>query len=350
VGSHRNYPFNCWWVAAASEEVSYRPLCRWLLERRVVLFRTAQGSAVALEDRCAHRWAPLSKGKVIGDEIACPYHGFRYNVRGTCTHVPTQTHIPAALKVRSYPVREHGPFVWIWMGNAAHADPALLPSIQEFTDPAYFQVHGYFGEAHCNYMLIHENVLDVTHIEHLHAGTVHVEGLQRPPEVTVKSHSVTYSFDTPEVPLDPLLSTPMGLEAGQRVRQRAWGSFVSPACHYSGIDIENTRPAKGQRVQYCFRGLHCVTPIGPHRCHYWWANAQDYGREGADLVAHLRAGAEAIYQQDRSVVESIQETIERDEGGNTPEILVAADRAAVEARRIVDRLVKTEDRIIESST
>src|SRR5258708_175910 len=57
----RNYPFNCWWVAATADEVSRRPLSRWLLEQRVVLFRKEDGTPVALEDRCAHRWAPLSQ-------------------------------------------------------------------------------------------------------------------------------------------------------------------------------------------------------------------------------------------------------------------------------------------------
>src|SRR5882762_4674878 len=103
----RNYPSNCWWVAAPAEDVTRKPICLWLLEQRVVLFRTEGGAIAALEDRCAHRWAPLSEGKVIGDEIACPYHGFRYNTRGACTHIPTQSHVPQRVQVRSYPVREH---------------------------------------------------------------------------------------------------------------------------------------------------------------------------------------------------------------------------------------------------
>ena len=59
-GAVRNYPFNCWWAAAATDEVSRKPLSRWLLEQRVVLFRTAAGDPVALADRCAHRWAPYN--------------------------------------------------------------------------------------------------------------------------------------------------------------------------------------------------------------------------------------------------------------------------------------------------
>jgi phenylpropionate dioxygenase-like ring-hydroxylating dioxygenase large terminal subunit len=178
--SMRNYPLNCWWVAGAAAEVTRKPLSRWLLEQRVVLFRTEEGAPVALEDRCAHRWAPLSQGRLIGNEIACPYHGFRYDTLGKCTLVPTQSQVPAALKVRSYPVREHGSFVWIWMGDLERADPALLPDISWFTDPGYLQVRC-FGEARCNYMLLQDNVMDLTHIPYIH-GDVQFEGWQQGPD------------------------------------------------------------------------------------------------------------------------------------------------------------------------
>src|SRR6266700_3941829 len=77
----RHYPRNCWWVVATIAEVTRNPISRWLLEQPVTLFRTEQGVVTALEDRCPHRGAPLSQGRLLGDEIACPYHGFRYNTR-----------------------------------------------------------------------------------------------------------------------------------------------------------------------------------------------------------------------------------------------------------------------------
>lgn len=64
-----NYPKNCWWVAATSEEVDRKPLGRWLLNQPVVFYRKRDGQVVALEDRCPHRWAPLSAGKVVEDSL-----------------------------------------------------------------------------------------------------------------------------------------------------------------------------------------------------------------------------------------------------------------------------------------
>ena len=87
---------------------------RWILDYPVVLYRKEDGGIVALDDRCPHRWAPLSKGWLEGDTIVCGYHGFRYGPTGRCVRVPTQSSVPAKALVRSYPILERGPLVWIW--------------------------------------------------------------------------------------------------------------------------------------------------------------------------------------------------------------------------------------------
>ena len=79
--------YNCWYVAAWHHEVNNVPIARTLLGESVVFFRVNDGSVVALQDRCAHRAAPLSRGSVVGDEIQCGYHGFRFNRSGDCTWV-----------------------------------------------------------------------------------------------------------------------------------------------------------------------------------------------------------------------------------------------------------------------
>jgi vanillate O-demethylase monooxygenase subunit len=338
----RNYPLNCWWVAASAEEVTRKPLCRWLLEQRVVLYRTEEGAAVALEDRCAHRWAPLSQGKLIGDEIACPYHGFRYDTRGSCTHIPTQSQLPSRLKVRSYPVREQGSLVWIWMGDPTSADPALLPDIPWFTDPAYAQIRGY-TEVNCNYMVIQENVLDLTHVAYLHAD-VQYEGWQGAlPDVKATDRTVTFTLKVSDVSLAPVQATLMGVEEGERANRTDWGTFASPACTIIGNDIELSAPARRGPGSYNFRGLHCTTPISPHRCHYWWPAAQNYGQQLANFTEFLKPILENIIKQDTDLLEAIQTTIAQDRSGDdAPEFLVASDRAPVEARRILKSMLEAE--------
>ena len=78
----RNYPLNCWYVVATSDEVGRSLLARQVLGRRLLLLRTTAGRAVVLDDRCPHRAAPLSMGTLDGDEVECAYHGFSYATDG----------------------------------------------------------------------------------------------------------------------------------------------------------------------------------------------------------------------------------------------------------------------------
>ena len=88
-----NYPRNMWWCAAHRDEVSETPMARWLLEKPIVLYRLADGTPIALDNRCPHRWAPLSRGKVVNDQLVCTYHGMEFGKDGVCTKVPTQDNI-----------------------------------------------------------------------------------------------------------------------------------------------------------------------------------------------------------------------------------------------------------------
>ena len=98
---------NAWYVGAWGTEVGRQKLLRrTLLNEPVVFFRQEDGTPVALADKCAHRHAPLSEGKLVGDNIQCPYHGLEYNAAGDCVRVPGQSQIPPGCRVQSYPVVE----------------------------------------------------------------------------------------------------------------------------------------------------------------------------------------------------------------------------------------------------
>src|ERR1700719_3457540 len=134
---------NYWYVAAAEEEVLQRPLGRTILGEPVVLFRTEDGTPGALEDRCAHRRLPLSMGKIIGDALQCHYHGLRFDRAGQCVRVPGQDLIPPQARVRSYPLVERYRWLWIWMGDPAHADPDQITDFHWFADKAWGAKHAF---------------------------------------------------------------------------------------------------------------------------------------------------------------------------------------------------------------
>src|SRR6266705_987500 len=108
---------NSWYVAAWNHElIDGRKLARTILERPVVMYRGATGKVVALDDRCCHRAAPLSMGRIEGDDIRCMYHGMKFEPGGKCIQIPGQDMIPPKRGVRSYPIVERYNLIWIWMG------------------------------------------------------------------------------------------------------------------------------------------------------------------------------------------------------------------------------------------
>jgi vanillate O-demethylase monooxygenase subunit len=228
------------------------------------------------------------------------------------------------------------------MGEPEKADRALLPQLPWFSDSTYLQLRGYL-QVDCNYMLLQENVLDLTHLPHLH-GQVQFEGWEgSSPEVKTTDRTVTYVLTLPDVQLSPAEAIAMGIEAGKRIKRVDWGTFASPACHVSGNDLEDLAPAAGARRHFIRRALHCTTPSAVNRCHYWWALAQDHGQQVPQLKERMRDILNVVFKQDRDVLEATQRSIEHHERGEpTSEVLVRADRAVFEARRILQTMLEAD--------
>jgi len=120
---------NAWYLAAWSDEVSQELLPRRIAEEPMVFYRSSDGTAAALLDRCPHRKYPLSAGKLDGDLVQCGYHGFRFDTDGTCLSVPGQVKVPLSANVRSFPLVEQFGQIWVYPGDAALADPAKIPHV-----------------------------------------------------------------------------------------------------------------------------------------------------------------------------------------------------------------------------
>lgn len=160
-----------WYVVARAEELTDRPMAVTVWDIPMVLFRGASGRPAALLDRCPHRNVPLSLGTVVGAEIQCAYHGWRFGAEGGCRFVPSRRADDAdgrARKVPSFPAREQDGFIWVW------STPEALPP----TEPYRFAMMGVPGYDHVVSMVtaestLHaatENALDVPHTAFLHRG------------------------------------------------------------------------------------------------------------------------------------------------------------------------------------
>jgi phenylpropionate dioxygenase-like ring-hydroxylating dioxygenase large terminal subunit len=167
---------DCWYVIAWDHEIPAAnddaPLfSRTVLGEPVLLLRDRDGGLVAMEDRCCHRHAPLSKGRREGDSVRCGYHGLRFDLTGRCVEVPGMERPPAQAQVRTYPVAVKNRWVFVWPGDPARADLRLLPDNFSCDHPQWHHRKGYL-HYDTNWLLICDNLLDFTHLSYVHERTL----------------------------------------------------------------------------------------------------------------------------------------------------------------------------------
>jgi phenylpropionate dioxygenase-like ring-hydroxylating dioxygenase large terminal subunit len=113
---------NVWYLGTTSAEVkSQSMVTRKILGEPIVFYRDSKNKVSALRDICPHRGIPLSYGRVVKDQVECPYHGWKFDQTGACTEIPSlcsgQEMDTRKIKVRSYPVQETQGLIWIFMGD-----------------------------------------------------------------------------------------------------------------------------------------------------------------------------------------------------------------------------------------
>lgn len=118
-----DFVYNIWYFAGLITDLGKNNMMRRVIAGEpIVLGLTQGGDAFALRDICLHRAAPFSSGQIIQDTVECPYHGWRFDVKnGACTHIPAltkdQTLETERIKLRRFPVRVHGPMIWIYIAD-----------------------------------------------------------------------------------------------------------------------------------------------------------------------------------------------------------------------------------------
>lgn len=329
-------PYNQWYVAAGRAELSSQPLARRLLDKPVVLYRAADGRAVALLDRCPHRLAPLSKGKVIGDLVQCPYHGFEFGPDGKCLHIPTQDFVPAAMCVESYPVEERGFWIWIWMGDKEKADPTLIPTT-DYIKPTHKTTFHLCYECNGNFLRLHENLLDTSHPTFLHEGFFDDGDLAGAPYEVESEGKVVRIVRRSGAPVMPGPGTRglFHLAPGKPILRY----LVSEARLPSLITIVNRFYYADDPELLVAEQIFefPVTPRGPKSCYQFWASASSFP---VDHSERLHGFFRAIMAGDDMALEYIEERLEEDP--DAIEVSVKADEAAIRFRRMLMKMVEEE--------
>jgi phenylpropionate dioxygenase-like ring-hydroxylating dioxygenase large terminal subunit len=160
---------NTWYVAANAYELDEGIVARASCNEKIVMFRTSTGAIAALEDRCPHRFVPLSMGKRVGDTVQCAYHGLRFDAMGKCIEAPNDDDKQKErICVKSYTAVERYAVIWLWMGDAERADPETIPDFSFFSNKEKFGSCQGYSHIKANYQLIVDNLLDLSHVHYLH--------------------------------------------------------------------------------------------------------------------------------------------------------------------------------------
>ena len=163
---------NAWYVAAWVHEIEPgRVHARTIIDQPLAIYRKGDGGLVAMEDRCPHRFAPLSMGRLEGDDLRCMYHGLKFAPDGKCIEIPGQKLIPNSACVRRYPTEQRGGWIWVWMGDATLADVAAIPPSLALDDPAW-RLKASHLDYDAHYLLIDDNLLDLSHLSFAHEKTL----------------------------------------------------------------------------------------------------------------------------------------------------------------------------------
>ena len=326
---------NHWYAACRSRDLGPAPLARTICGQPLALFRGPAGVPAAVRDFCSHRRAPLSMGQVVDGELRCPYHGLRFNAHGHCVHIPTQHSIPAAANIPHWPVTERYGFVWVWIGDHARAEPALVPPLPWREEPGWDTEIVQYFPVKAVWMLMSDNLLDLSHVAFIHANTIGFDpkALEHDPLVTENDGGVIRNTRVfPNVKPPPV--------------HMAWHNWPGTVTRTS---VSEWRPpgyvtilVRNEDAQHKLdlRIDHFMTPETTTTHHYFVAIARNFQVGNAEFGARLDQGNERVHREDIVMVEAQQRVIDATPGHH--DMLLAQDGALRAAHRLLQRLA--EDR------
>jgi vanillate O-demethylase monooxygenase subunit len=340
-----SFPLNVWYACAYDVEVKNELFARTVCNQKLVMYRKLDGTVAILEDACWHRLLPLSKGRLNGDEVTCGYHGLVYNADGRCTHMPSQETINPSACVRSYPVVEKHRFVWVWPGEAALADPALVPDLHWNDDPAWAG-DGKMIRVACDYRLVLDNLMDLTHETFVHGSSIGQAAVAEAPFVAThgdKTATVTRWMEGIDAP--PFWAKQIRHGIGYEGPVDRWQIIKFQAPATINIDVGVAQAGTGAPQGDRSKGvngyvLNTITPETDKSCLYFWAFARNYSLHDQRLTHELREGVASIFREDELILEAQQQAIDEHPGYSFYNLNI--DAGSMWMRRLIDKMIAAE--------
>ena len=336
-----SYLRNTWYVAAWAHELGEgKILARTLLDTPVALFRRSDARPAAVLDRCPHRFAPLSAGRVEGNHVVCGYHGLGFDGSGACVLNP---HGPVMrnMSVPAYPVHEAHRAIWIWMGDPQHADPALIPDLAYLAEAPDTAFSCGNMLARGNYELFVDNIMDLSHADYLHPTTLGGGAITATkPKIEETENAVDVMWFAPDTRPSPLLvelfkDLPSRTDLWQGVR------WFPPAV----MRLTAATAAAGAPQDEALANInaHIMTPETATTTHYFYAATRNYRVDDAELNTRLAEARERIFgTEDKPMIELVQRRMGDADFWSLKPILLPIDAGPVRVRRKLKKLIDAE--------
>jgi phenylpropionate dioxygenase-like ring-hydroxylating dioxygenase large terminal subunit len=312
---------NIWYVAAWSTEIGQQFVSRTLLGDPLLLYRKGDGTPVVLLDRCPHRFAPLSMGRRVGDDVECGYHGLQFDCSGKCVRNPHGNgRIPDAARVRRFPAADRHGLLWIWAGDEGRADTDLIPDYGHLVSP---------------------DLMDLSHVNYLHAPYQQVDDfLQARHDIEQEGASVVSrrTIDSTRAPRSfrPFLADPEApVEYWLDIRWRAPG-----CCQLETGVVAVGRPRDQGVVRI---GTHIVTPQTDASSIYFYASSRNYRLDDPRADEETSRWHQiGFHEQDKPMIEAVQTRMGDSDLLSQKPLLLATDAAAIRTRRMLQAMIEEE--------
>lgn len=336
---------NAWYVACLPEDLAEKPLGRKICNESMVFYRDGQGTAHALEDFCPHRGAPLSLGRVVNGNLVCGYHGLEMGCEGKTVAMPGQR-VGGFPPIKRFAVTEKYGSIWVWAGNADQADLSLMPTL-EWAESAEWAYGGGLYHINCDYRLMIDNLMDLTHETYVHASSIGQPEIDETPCVTkTDGDHVTTSRFMSNIEAPPFWKMALrgnNLPDDQLVDRWQICHFTPPShvmievgvalAGHGGYDAPDDKKAYSIVVDF-------ITPETDTSIWYFWGMARKFNVKDAALTAAIREGQGKIFSEDLEMLERQQANLLRLPDRRTLNLNI--DAGGVQSRRVIDKCLATE--------
>ncbi|MET3828203.1 vanillate O-demethylase monooxygenase subunit [Sphingomonas sp. PvP055] len=338
-----NWVTNAWYVAGWDSEIDHTPLARTICGVPVMLYRRLDRQVVAMRDACPHRLLPLSMGIREGDSIRCKYHGLKLGPDGVAEEMPLKTdRVNTRVCAETYVVVEKHRFVWLWVGDKARADEALIPDLWPCSTPGWTFDGGYY-HVEADYRLMIDNLMDLTHETHVHSGSIgQPELMEAPLQTRVEGDRAYVARWMPGVDAPPFwrgaLKQPGPVDRWQICE------FLAPSSVM--IDVGVAPVGAGATLESHDQGVRgmvvdCMTPEHDGTMHYFWGMARSFDIDDPGFTARFKRAQGGVFLEDKEILEAQQRAIARN-----PDLRLNAyniDEGGTRARQIIRRLIAAEE-------